>query len=41
MVRFNNNTEVKVINGPHKGKTCTVRTNEGTFHIVEKDLTAK
>lgn len=51
MAKFQNNTEVEVTNGPHKGKTgtvltttgktCTVKTNEGTFHIVEKDLAAK
>ncbi|QNN98384.1 hypothetical protein SEA_LILMARTIN_160 [Streptomyces phage LilMartin] len=51
MPKFKDSQEVRVVNGPHKGKTgpvlattgktCTVRTSEGSYHIAEKDLTAK
>jgi ribosomal protein L24 len=51
MPKFKNNTQVKITDGPHKGKsgivlttggkTCTVKTSEGSYNIAEKDLTTK
>ncbi|QJD50889.1 hypothetical protein KNV00_gp130 [Streptomyces phage Bmoc] len=45
---FKVHDKVKVVSGPHAGKTgkvlavtgktCTVKTKEGTYHIHENDL---